>query len=48
MRETGSVRITEKDYLDLKKIRELTGIPIVRLIHFAIPLLKNKYDISEE
>ena len=45
---TFSMRINKKDYEEMKKLKEKTGIPIVRLISFAIPLLKKKYRYVDE
>lgn len=43
-----STRVNNEDYFELKKIKEMTGIPIIKLIHFAIPLLKKKYRYVDE
>lgn len=50
MDDTFSIRIKKEDYKGLKKIKERTGIPIVKLISFAIPLLRKEYrcDDSEQ
>ena len=45
---TKPIRIEDIDYEELRKLKNFTGIPIVKLIHFAIPLLKKKYKFKEE
>lgn len=42
------IRIDKRDYDELRRIKDKTGVPIIRLIEFAIPLLKKKYRIREE
>lgn len=42
-----SVRIYDEDYEELKKIKDKTKVPVVSLIHIAIPMLKKKYRIKE-
>lgn len=41
-------RIDKDVHEELKKIKEKTGVPIVKLIEFAIPLLKEKYGIDKK
>lgn len=42
------VRIFEEDNQALAEIKAYTGIPVCKLIHFAIPLLRRKYRIKSE
>lgn len=42
------IRINGEDYNELKKIKDKTGIPVVKLVEFAIPMLKRKYRIKDE
>lgn len=42
------IRVEEEDYKALKRLKEYTGISLVKLIHFAVPLLKKKYKFKEE
>lgn len=46
--ESKLVRINGNDYEELKKIKDKTGVPIIKLIEFAIPMLKRKYRIKDE
>ena len=48
LNESKPIRIDNLDKLEYEKLKEFTGIPIVKLIHFAIPLLKKKYKFKEE
>lgn len=43
-----TIRIRVEDYNFLLGISEQTQIPIVGLIHLAIPMLKKKYKIKDE
>ena len=45
--DTPPIRIHREDYERLKKISEITGIAIVRLIHFALPMLAEKYGVAD-
>ena len=47
LEKTKCVRIDEDDYEGLRKIKDATGIPIVKLVHFSVPLLKRKYRIKD-
>jgi cyclophilin family peptidyl-prolyl cis-trans isomerase len=40
--------VADADKAEYEKLKNFTGIPIVKLIHFAIPLLKKKYRYKEE
>ena len=42
-----SVRIHKADYEKLKKISEITLIPIISLIHVALPMLAEKYGVAD-
>ena len=46
--ESKPIRIDGLDKTEYEKLKNFTGIPIVKLIHFAIPLLKKKYRFKEE
>ena len=46
--ESESVRIDKLDKAEYQKLKDFTGIPIVKLFHFALPLLKKKYKYKEE
>ena len=46
--ESKPIRIDSLDKAEYEKLKNFTGIPIVKLIHFAIPLLKKKYKFKEE
>ena len=48
LENSTSVRIDVKDYEELKKIKDKTGVPIIKLIEFSIPMLKRKYRIKDE
>ena len=48
LNDSKPIRIDNLDKLEYEKLKEFTGIPIVKLIHFAIPLLKKKYRFKEE
>lgn len=41
------IRIDEQDKVELDKIKAFTGIPVIKLVHFAIPLLKKKYRMKD-
>ena len=43
-----TVRIRVEDYNTLVQINEKSQVPIVGLIHIAIPMLKRKYRIKDE
>ena len=43
-----SLRIDLIDRNDLEEIKAYTGVPICKLIHIAIPLLRRKYRIKSE
>lgn len=42
------IRVEEEDYKALKRLKEYTGISLVKLIHFAVPLLKKKFRFKDE
>lgn len=42
------VRIFDEDNEALAEIKAYTGIPVCKLIHMAIPLLRRKYRIKGE
>lgn len=42
------VRILYEDNQALAEIKAYTGIPVCKLIHMAIPLLRRKYRIKSE
>lgn len=42
-----TVRIRVEDYKTLLEINEKTQIPIVGLVHLAIPMLKRKFRIKD-
>lgn len=42
------VRILYEDNQALAEIKAYTGIPVCKLIHMAIPLLRRKYKIKSE
>ena len=46
--ESKPIRIDSLDKAEYEKLKNFTGIPIVKLIHFALPLLKKKYKFKEE
>lgn len=48
LNESKPIRIDGLDKAEYEKLKNFTGIPIVKLIHFAIPLLKKKYRFKEE
>ena len=48
LNESKTIRIDDLDKAEYEKLKNFTGIPIVKLIHFAIPLLKKKYKFKEE
>lgn len=43
-----SVRMDIEDRDALEEIKLITGVPICKLIHIAIPLLRRKYRIKSE
>lgn len=43
-----TVRIDINDKIDLENIKGITGVPICKLIHIAIPLLRRKYRIKQD
>ena len=47
-RNSTPVRIFDEDNRALGEIKAYTGIPICKLIHFAVPLLRRKYGIKGE
>ena len=42
-----TIRIRVEDYISLLEINKKTQIPIVGLVHFAIPMLKRKFITME-
>lgn len=42
-----TIRIRVEDYKTLLEINEKTQIPIVGLVHLAIPMLKRKFRVIE-
>lgn len=46
--EKKSIRVIDEDYLEYLKLKQVTGVPLCQLLHFAIPLLKKKYKITEQ
>jgi hypothetical protein len=42
-----SIKIDKVDYEELRRIKGMTGVPIVKLVHFAIPLLREKYGVED-
>lgn len=48
LENSKSIRIDELDKAEYEKLKAFTGIPIIKLIHFAIPLLKKKYRYVDE
>lgn len=48
LESSKSIRIDELDKAEYEKLKAFTGIPIIKLIHFAIPLLKKKYRYVDE
>lgn len=42
-----SIKIDKGDYEELRRIKGATGVPIVKLVHFAVPMLKAKYGIED-
>ena len=43
-----SIRVREDDYNELLVISEKSQVPIVGLVHFAVPKLKIKYRVNKE
>lgn len=43
-----TVRIDINDKIDLENIKGITGVPICKLIHISIPLLRRKYRIKQD
>lgn len=42
------VRILDEDNQALAEIKAYTGIPVCKLIHLAVPLLRRKYKIPSD
>lgn len=46
--KTHSVPVSEEAWRELNRIKAKKGVAVVRLIEYAVPLLKRKYRIKDD